>query len=302
MQSRVPTFLELNELVGLQGMRFSTRHRIEGTYSGRHTSRTMGGSGEFADYRQYTPGEDLRRLDWRVMGRTGRAYVKLFQDETNLVCTPVIDVSNSMAFGAQSATDLSGSKLAYAQYFVTALTHVVCFGRDQMGLATINQSIVDFHLPGSTPDHVSQLYESIESIRPSGAVDWHGAMGELFRRSAGRGVMVLVSDFLSDDLESLFSSIRLFRHRGWEVIALHLVHPQEERLPTGTAYRFEGMEGEGYAVCSPSEIQEVYETNFKNHLAMVRSMALTAGCDYRFVSTAISYLETLSGFLVERSG
>jgi len=302
MQSSTSRFLNLNALSGLQSMRFSTRHRIEGTYSGRHTSRTMGGSGEFADYRQYTPGEDLRRLDWRVMARTGRAYIKLFQDETNLVCTPVIDLSNSMRFGGQSATNLKGSKLDYAQHFVTALTHIVCFGRDQMGLATINESVVDFHAPGSTPDHVSQLYRAIEGLDPKGAVDWQNAMGELFQRSAGRGVMLLVSDFLSDDLEALFSSIRLFRHRGWEVIALHLVHPDEERLPSGTAFRFEGMEGEGSTVCSPSEIQAIYEANFKNHLSMVRSMALSAGCDYRMVSTMIPYLETLSGFLVERSG
>ncbi len=295
-------FLELSALAALQNMRFTTRHRIEGTYSGRHTSRTLGGSGEFSDYREYTPGEDLRRLDWRVLGRTGRAYVKLFQDETNLVCTPVVDCSRSMQFGAASAKDDSGSKLEYAQYFVTALSHLVSFGRDQVGLALVNDSLQDFLAPGSTPDHVTRLHQELAAVNASGEAKWEPALSELFQRSGRRGVMLLISDFLSDDLDSLFSSIRLFRHRGWEVITLHLVHPDEERLPVGSAFRFEGMEGEGFVNCSPNEIREIYESSFAQHLSNIRSMALSAGCDYRMVSTAIPYLQTLSGFLVARNG
>ena len=295
-------FLDLNALAALQNMRFSTRHRIEGAYSGRHTSRALGGSGEFADYRQYTPGEDLRRLDWRVMARTGRAYIKLFQNETNLVCTPVIDGSGSMHFGAASEQDATGSKLEYAKYFTTALSHIVSYGRDQVGLAVLGSQLQEYFSPGSTPDHVVRLHESIAAIEPAGAVDWQDSMSELFRRAGRRGVMLLLTDFLSDDLESMFSSIRLFRHRGWEVIALHLVHPDEERLPAGTAFQFAGMEGEGSVNCSPADVAAIYEANFARHLSTVRSLALSAGCDYRLVSTAIPYLQTLSGFLVERTG
>lgn len=295
-------FLELSRLAALQNMRFSTRHRIEGSYSGKHTSRTLGGSGEFADYREYTPGEDLRRLDWRVLARTGRAYVKLFQDETNLVCTPVLDASASMQFGAASATDFTGSKLEYAQYFVTALSHLVSFNRDQVGLAIAQESLTEYLSPGGTPAHVSLVHEKLANTVASGAAKWDVVMGDLFQRSSRRGVMLLISDFLADDLEKMFSSIRLFRHSGWEVIAMHLVHPDEERLPTGTAFRFEGMEGEGSISCSPTEVREIYEANFARHMSTVRSMALSAGCDYHLVSTAIPYLQTLSGFLVERTG
>ena len=298
-------FLELNALAALQNMRFTTRHRIEGSYSGRHTSRTLGGSGEFADYREYTPGEDLRRLDWRVLGRTGRAYVKLFQDETNLVCTPVIDNSRSMLFGGQATGDTTnsrGSKLEYAQYFVTALSHIISFGRDQVGLAIAGEDLQEYLAPGSTPAHVSRVHELVANLAPDGEAKWDTALPSLFQRAGRRGVMLLITDFLSDDLDSLFSSIRLFRHRGWEVIALHLVHPDEERLPVGSAFRFQGMEGEGSIDCSPTEIREIYEANFAKHMATVRSLALSTGCDYRLVSTAIPYLELLSSFLVERTG
>ena len=98
-------FLDLRALAALEQKRFTTRHRIEGTYSGRHTSRQLGGAGEFVDYREYTAGEDLRRLDWRVLARTGRAYVRLFQDETNLVCTMMIDASRSRALAWRCGID-----------------------------------------------------------------------------------------------------------------------------------------------------------------------------------------------------
>jgi len=300
-------FLELRALASIQHMRFSTRNRIEGTRSGRHISRQLGGGGEFADYREYSPGEDLRRLDWRVMSRTGRAYIKVFQDETNLVCMPVIDISGSMQFAGQTVVNetkegRSGSKLEYAQFFVTALSHIICFGRDQVGLGLVSDKLTDFFPPASTTDHLTRLHEAIEKIRPSGSTRLADSLEQLFQRVGRRGVLLLVSDFLADDLDAVFSKLRLFRHRGWDVVALHLVHPQEERLPTGTAFRFEGLESEGSVNCSPAEIRDLYETNFAAHLALVRKLGLSAGCDYRLVSTAVPYLHTLNRFLVDRTG
>ena len=112
----------------------------------------------------------------------------------------------------------------------------------------------------------------------------------------------MLSDFLVDDLVPVFASLRLFRHRHSEVVLLHLVHPQEERLPDGLAYRFEGLENEGRVDCSPVAIRQLYQERFESHAAMVRTMALAGGCDYRRVSTAIPYMQTLGGFLVERTG
>jgi hypothetical protein len=111
-----------------------------------------------------------------------------------------------------------------------------------------------------------------------------------------------MSDFLMDDVDEVFAAVRLFRHRGWEVVVLHIVHPDEERLPEGSAYRFEGLEEDGSVDCSPGEIRALYQQRMGEHLAMVRKLALAAGSDYRFVSTAVPYLRTLGGFLVERAG
>lgn len=295
-------FLDLRALAALAHMRFTTRHRIEGTYSGRHPSRRHGAAGEFVDYREYSGGEDLRRLDWKVLARLGKAFIRLHQEETNLLCTIAIDASCSMLFGARGPSDQAGSKIEYVQYLATALSEVISWGQEQLGLAVLDDQLRAVIAPGGTASHVAYVQEVIEGLTPRQATRMAAPLQELFQHCQRRGVLLLMSDFLVDDLEEVFGALRLFRHRGWEVIVLHLVHPDEERLPEGAAYRFEGMEDAGQVACSPADIRAVYQERFAAHVALVRQSALAGGCDYRCVSTAIPYLKTLRGFLVERAG
>jgi uncharacterized protein (DUF58 family) len=294
-------FLDLRALTALAHMRFTTRHRIEGAYSGRHTSRQQGGAGEFVDFRQYSGSEDLRRLDWKVLGRTGKAFIRIHEEETNLVCTLAIDASGSMLFGG-AGREGRGSKLEYAQYLATALAHVISRGQDQVGLAMLDERLRELLPPGATASHVELIYGVIEELLTRPTTRMANGLRELFERSRRRGVLLLMSDFLMEDLEDVFAALRLFRHRSWEVVVLHLVHPDEERLPEGPAFQFEGMEDEGRVNCTPAEVRAAYQERFAAHGAMVRQLSLAGGCDYRRVSTAISYLQTLGGFLVERAG
>lgn len=294
-------FLDLPALMALEHQRFTTRHRIEGSYGGRHQSRQLGGAGEFVDYREYAPGEDLRRLDWKVFARTGKSYVRLYQDETNLNCTLALDVSNSMRFGGTD-DDPTGSKLEYIQYLATALSYVISRGQDQVGLAVLSDRLIDAIPPGGTRSHVARIQEVIERLATEPSTRLAPALKSLFDRTRGRGVLMLMSDFLIDDLEDLFATVRLFRHRQFEVIVLHIVHPEEERLPDGSAFRFEGLENDGSIDCSPTEIRDDYQRRFAAHAAAVRTFALANSCDYRRISTAVPYLQVLGGFLVERSG
>jgi uncharacterized protein (DUF58 family) len=289
-------FLDLRALAALQHLRFCPRQRIEGTFSGRHSSRRQGGSGEFADFREYTDGEDLRRLDWKVLARTGRAYTRLYQDETNLICTLAVDASTSMRFGTGM------SKLEYVQFLATALSEIIRCQQDQVGLAVLAAGLADFVPPGSVRSHIEHLQGIIEVLQTQPVTNLAGGLRTLFQRLTRRGVLLLMSDFLVDDLDAVFAAVRLFRHRRWEVIVLHIVHPDEERLPEGGAYRFEGLENDGRIDCTPAEIRTLYEQRFEAHAGMVRTLALAAGCDYRRVSTAIPYLQTLGGFLVEQAG
>jgi uncharacterized protein (DUF58 family) len=316
-------FLDLRALSALEHLRFTTRHHIEGSYSGRHPSRQQGGAGEFVDFREYSGSEDLRRLDWKVLGRSGKAIVRLYQDETNLNCTLAIDASGSMDFGKHDSSARKGkasagvkgdspifaaqksgqspSKLEYVQYLATALSHVIVHGQDQVGLALLNHKLRDYMPPGGTLSHLRLLQEKIERLEVQPTQRMSQGLRDLFECSKRRGVLLLLSDFLMEDMEDVFSAVRLFRHRAWEVIVLHVVHPQEERLPEGTAFRFIGMEDEGSVNCTPAEIRSLYRERFSAHLAMVRQLALAGGCDYRRASTAIPYLQVLGGFLVERN-
>ena len=291
-------FLDAQALGALAHLRFATRHQIDGTYSGRHRSRQQGGAAEFADYREYVEGEDLRRLDWKVLARTGRAYVRLFQDETNLRCTLAVDASGSMAFAGRGGR----SKLEYVQWLATAFAHVIARQQDQVGLAVISDGLADLRAPGGRGAHLLGIQETIEGLRTKPKTDLAGGLREVFTRVPRRGVLLVMSDFLVDDPEVVFASLRLFRHRRWEVILLHIIHPEEERLPGGAAYRFEGLEGEGRIDASPADVRRLYEEAFATYCARVRDLALASGCEYRRVSTATPYLETVGGFLVERAG
>src|SRR5258708_20153579 len=146
-------FLDLRALSALQHMRFATRQQIEGSYSGRHRSKQQGGAGEFVDFREYVAGEDLRRLDWKVLARTGRAYTRLFQDEPNLLCTLALDASESMRFGDKRG----GAKLEYSQYLSTALRQIISRQQDQVGFTTLGSKLGDVVPPGGTRQHVIVL-------------------------------------------------------------------------------------------------------------------------------------------------
>lgn len=303
MNAQRSRYLDLAALAALERKRFTTRRRIEGSYSGRHVSRVQGGSGEFVDYREYSGGEDLRRLDWKVFARTGKAFVRLFQDETNLLCTLAVDVSGSMRFGEQSeSTSRAKSKLEYAQWISTAFSHIISRGQDQVGLAVLGAELNDWMAPGGTPTHVARIQELLENLKTQPSTQMAKSLRQLFERSPSRGILLLLSDLLMDDLQETFAALRLFRHRGWEVVLLHLVHPDEERLPPGVAFRLQGLEGEGEVLCSPAEIATEYEARFAAFLAATRQLALAAGCEYRLVNTAIPYLHTLGDFLIERAG
>lgn len=294
-------FFEPAKLSGLEKMRFTTKRRVEGAYSGRHVAKRRGGAGEFVDYREYSPGDDLRRLDWKAMARTGRAYLKLFQDETDLRCSLLLDCSGSMNQGAISPSHPRGSKLEWMQYFVTALVHLIVLGRDAVGVSTVHERASQFVPPVASVAQRDLLFHLIEQLTASGVTNLVQELDSVLAKSRRRGVLLVMSDFLVSDLEEVVSGLRKFRARGWEVVTLHMVHPDEERLPAGNARQFIGWEGDGRVNCQVEEIRAAYEARFAQHLATTRAALYSVGCDYHLVRTAESYLDVLRSFMVLRS-
>ncbi len=156
--------------------------------------------------------------------------------------------------------------------------------------------------PAGTRAHIQRLQRRIESITTMPATNLALALRQMFDRLNRRGVLMIMSDFLIDNFDAVYSMLRLFRQRRCEVIVLHIIHPDEEQLPERGAYRFEGLENDGATDCSPPQVREAYAKGFSAHAAAVRGVTLSAGCDYRRVSLATPYLDTLMGFLVEREG
>jgi len=301
-ETRESRFLEIGALNRLAHLRFGTKHVVEGTYSGRHRSRHKGGAAEFLEHRQYTPGEDLRRLDWKVLGRTGRSYIRVYEDETDLTATVVMDVSRSMLFGARSRRDTTGSKLDYARYLCAALAHIIIKERDRFGLALASTQIDAFLPPAATVRQLNGVLSIIEEPDLVEGTSLAEGLSDLYSRLRHRGVLIVMSDFLDRDLERLFGAIRLFRHRHFGVLMVHLVHPLEERLPRGPAYRFEGLEGEPHRICSTHDIADAYERRFGNFMRGLRTLAISSGCSYHRFSTAVPYVHQLRSLLVERTG
>ena len=199
------------------------------------------------------------------MARTGKAFVRIHEEETNLICALAIDASGSMRFGAAAPigpTDAAGSKIEYVQYLATALSHVISRTQDQVGLAVLERLAARVACPRG--DGLARRTPSAGDRGARNAAEpSHGAgLRDLFERCRRRGVLMLMSDFLMEDLEEVFAGLRLFRHRGWDIVVLHVVHPDEERLPQGVAFRFEGMEDEGRVNCSPAEIAAAYRERF----------------------------------------
>lgn len=294
-------YLDSAALTRLERMKFTTRRKVEGAYSGRHVSKRLGGAGEFVDYREYTPGDDLRRVDWKAMARMGRTYLKLFQDETDLSCTFVLDNSGSMLQGAKSPKNHQGSKLEWAQYFSTALSQLIVLQRDAAGLATYVDNKVLVLPPSSSIVQRGVLHQAIGELFPEGETHLDAMLSDLSLRGKQRGVLIILSDFLVDSMEPVLANLRKFRMRGWETVTLHLVHPDEKRLPTGNAFRFVGLEFDGFVNCMTSQVRREYEDRFQKHLEKTRASLLGVGCDYHLISTATSYLDVLRSFLILRS-
>jgi uncharacterized protein (DUF58 family) len=289
------SFLDPGVLARLAGFPLLPRRPMQGNVSGRHPSPHRGSSVEFAEYRKYVPGDDLRRLDWRAFGRSDRFFVKEFEADTNLRCCLVVDTSGSMGFGTVGI-----SKLEYARRIAAALGQLAVLQGDAVGLACVAGGIVRNIPPRRNPSHLMAVFDVLEETQPQGVTQIVDVLHELAERISQRALVVIISDLFVEpaELRSCFQHLR-FRHHDTAVF--HLLDPQEIAFDFRRPMRFLDMEGGPSIFAEPNEIAERYQKAIGGYLEGLLQVVRESGVDYHRVSINESYEQLLIRFLVGRT-
>jgi len=306
-ETRQPTFTELlpPEIISTIGrLEFLARTAKEGTISGRHSSPHKGFSVEFAEHRQYVPGDDLRNLDWRVYGKSDRYYVKQFIEETNMRVTLLVDASGSMGFAGEHATSLGDggrlTKFEYARYLAAALTYLLIRQQDAVGLVTFADGIRDHLRPTARPSQVRNILERLVATTPGQTTRCADTFHDIAERIPSRGLVIIISD-LFDDAEAIKNALHHFQFKGHELVVLHLMAEEELTFPFDQFDDFRCLEVEGRRLnIDPSTIRASYLERVREHL---KSLELACGqmkADYVPINTHTPVPETLFSYFSQR--
>lgn len=267
---------------------------VEGFLTGLHRSPYKGFSVEFAEYRQYLPGDDLATLDWKVFARSDKHFIKKFEEETNLTCQMLIDVSKSMGYASGAVT-----KLQYASYLTGALAYLMHRQRDAFGLIAFDDAISALVPPSGRSSHLRAVLLALERLQLGGSTNVAKPLNDLASTMRKRGMVVLVSDLL-DDPAQVLDGLKHFRYRGTDVIVFHILDPYELKFPFEHAARFRDMETEEEVMAVPGAVRESYLERMQSLIAFYRRELQLAGIDYCLLDTSQPLELGLMSYLMTR--
>jgi uncharacterized protein (DUF58 family) len=271
------------------------RSVVEGFISGLHRSPFKGFSVEFAEYRQYIHGDDLSTIDWKVFARSDRYYVKKFEEETNLDCQLLIDVSGSMAYGSSGIT-----KFEYAACLAASLGYLMNRQRDRVGLIAFDDHIVAA-LPASTrPGHLRNLLITLDRLELGTRTNVSKPLHQLADSMNRRGMVVLISDLL-DEPEAIIRGLKHFQYRGSDVLVFQILDPDELEFPFDRATRFEDLETSEEVMAVPGLVRAHYLKQMSGLIERYRRELGAAGIDYQLLSTKQPLEMALLAYLSTRS-
>ena len=289
-------YLEPAILASLEGLQLRARRIVEGYVSGVHRSPYHGFSIEFAEHREYAPGDDLRYLDWKVFGRTDKFYLKQYEEETNLVCRLLLDTSQSMMYQSPGAPM---SKLEYAQCITAALCYMILQQQDSAGLVTFDREVRALVRPSSNPSHLNQLLHVMEDARPERKTDTGPIFHGLAERFKKRGLVVILSD-LFDDVDSMMAGLKHFRHRRHDVILFHILDPAEVEFPFRQTTLFHGLEELPDVLVEPRGLRKAYLKEFDRYVRRLKRGCREHHVDYVQMRSDQSFEVALSSYLASR--
>lgn len=294
-----------DEIANMLGrLEFLARKTKEGTVSGRHTSPHKGFSVEFAEHRQYVPGDDLRNLDWRVYGKSDRYYIKQFIEETNMRVTLLLDASGSMSYAGEQSASLGGqahiSKFEYARYLASALTYMLVRQQDAVGLVTFAGEIRKYLQPTAKPSQIKVVLEELRNTIPGSITRCANTFHEIAERIPARGMVIILSD-LFDDAEAIKKALHHFQWKNHELIVFHLMAEEELSFPFQKFDEFRCLEVNGQRVSiDPVTIRASYLERLQRHLKELELTCGQMGADYVPVNTSTPVEQTLYSYFTNR--
>jgi uncharacterized protein (DUF58 family) len=289
-------FLDPAVIARLGSMELKARTVVEGFLSGLHRSPYKGFSVEFAEYRQYMPGDDLSTLDWKVFARSDRHYVKKFEEETNLDCHLVLDVSASMAYRGGAPM----TKLEYGSVLAASLAYLMNRQRDATGLIAFDERIVHRLPAGARPGHLHAILLALERMQPGQKSNVARPLHQLSEALVKRSLVVLISDLL-DDAAPVVRGLKHLRFRGTDVIVFQLLDPYELRFPFSGAARFTDVEGDEQVTADPSRVRASYLEALHELRTQYDRELRGAGIDFLTLDTAKPLDFALLAYLDARS-
>jgi uncharacterized protein (DUF58 family) len=295
--------LDPDALAKIHRLELLARGVVEGFVAGRHKSPYKGFSVEFAEHRQYVPGDNIRDLDWRVYGKSDRYYIKQYIEETNLRATILLDASGSMKFAGKRAAKADGkllSKFEYSQYLAASLAHLMIHQQDAVGMVTFDTQVRRYIPARSRPNHLRVILQELSETKPGDETAVAPILHDIADRAHRRGMMIVISD-LFDDPEEILRALYHFRYRKHEVLLLHVMAEEELTFPYDQSSEFRDLEVAGHRVqIDPRAIRAEYLDHVRRHLGRIEMGCGQMNIDYVPMSTRTDFDVALSHYLAQR--
>lgn len=286
------SFLDPRVLAAIGNLELLARTVVDGFLHGVHRSSRLGLSMEFAQHRQYMPGDDIRRVDWRVYGRTDRFYVKEYEAETNASVTLALDVSPSMTY-----TSGGVSKLDYGRFLAASLAWFSARQRDRIGLVLFDHDVIE-HVPPSTR-HLQTILHLLDRMQPGQKGSLLAPLQRVAERLRRRGIVVLISDFYEEP-DQMRDALALLRATGSDVLAFHLLDPAELNFPFEAAATFEDLESGDRVPVVPEDLRGAYRDLISQHVETLKRHSAAARVDYDLLDTSRPLDFALHTYLARR--
>lgn len=284
-------------LARISSLKITAANLVDGLLTGQHRSRHKGSSVEFAEYKDYSPGDEIRHIDWKAAGKTGKHRVKQFEQSANLKCTILLDASESMAY--QSPFNGVESKIGYARNLAACLACLLLRQFDAAGLSLFNDRIVHHIPPRSKASHLRHILHGLSTLSAEGATQIEDVLAGLAERLPGRSMLILISDFLTQD-QDIHKNLKLLRSRGLEIILFHILHPDELNLPFEGDTVFESLEDGLMAELDPVDIRSEYKKAIQEKIENLKKTSNGLGVDYMLLDTSAPLQQALSYYLLKR--